>query len=399
MKRIFQYVKKSSRFITIIGLLLFAFCFAMFQGGFVSWFIFFTVLPFLLYSFLLSLVPLQITNVRREMDQSHLVRGDTVNITVRFENKSRFPIVFLVVKELDTDERLYRIEDGHSGHLFLVGFKRKFEWTYSLEGLKRGEHQLSALEFTFTDFFGWTVRKKLVTEPHTVMVYPKTIDMKYASLQMQYDQGVVASKYSIVKDTSMVTGVRDYQAGDRFSWIHWKSFAKSGNLKTKEFEDRQSQSLFVCIDRATTEHFEDVVDLTGSIMKAIVKRNGDVAFLSGGENRVFYPIVRTDIQLEKVMHHLAIVKPDAVSSMESVLRSERQLNNSILLVITGKLTDELKHFLMDGSKYARAVVCFVVVTKEQYKRIDESNTRFGNSRVIYLTPEMFSQAFTEVNKP
>lgn len=399
MRRIKQYLKKSGRFITIITLLVLSFCYAMFQGGFVSWFIFFTVLPFLVYSLLLSLVPLQITNVRREMEPTQLVRGDSVRITVSFENKTRFPIVFLVVKELDMDERFYRIEDGRSSNLFLVGFKRHFEWTYSLENLQRGEHQFSALEFTFTDFFGWTARKKIIDEPHKLIVYPKTVDMKYASLQMQYDQGVVASKYSIVKDTSMVTGVRDYQAGDRFSWIHWKSFAKSGDLKTKEFEDRQSQSLFVCIDRATAQHFEEVVDLTGSIMKGIVKRNGDVAFLSGGENRVFYPSVRTDIQLEKVMHHLAVVKPDAVSSMESVLRTERQLNNAILIVITGKQTEELKHFLMDGSKYARAVVCFVVVTKEQYKGIDESSTRFANSKVIYLTPDMFSQAFTEVNKP
>lgn len=399
MNGIKRYLKKGGRFIAIMALLVFAFCFAMFQGGFVSWFIFFTVLPFLLYSLLLALVPLQITNVRREIDQSQLVRGDKVHITVSFQNKTRFPIVFLVVKEINMDERLYNMTDGHWSHLFLVGFKRRFEWTYTLENLQRGEHQFSALEFTFTDFFGWTNRKKIVTESLTLIVYPKTIDMKYASLQMQYDQGVVASKYSIVKDTTMVTGVRDYQAGDRFSWIHWKSFAKNGDLKTKEFEDRQSQSLFVCIDRATTKHFEDVVDLTASIMKAIVKRNGDVAFLSGGENRVFYPLVRTDTQLEKVMHHLAVVKPDAVSSMESILRSERQLNNSILLVITGKLTNKLKHFLMDGSKYARAVVCFVVVTKEQYKGIEESNTRVGNSKVIYLTTDMFSQAFTEVNKP
>ena len=399
MNKIVGILKHSRAYFIISVLFLFTFSFAMFQGGFVSWFIFFTILPFLLYSLLLAVIPLRICHVTRDITPTRLTSGDQATIKVRFENKSLFPIVFIVVRELHMDKSFYTMAKGRSSNLFLAGWKRRFEWTYELENLQRGEHQFSALELTVTDFFGWVVRKKVIEQPNTLLVYPKTVDMGYTSLQVQYDQGAVVTKYPVLKDTTMVTGVRDYQPGDRFSWIDWKSFAKNGKLRTKEFEDRQSQSLFVTMDCTAVTNFEEVVELTASMLKSVVKRRGDVAFLSGGESRVYYPTIRTSLQLEKVMQHLAVVQPNAVLTVEGLLRDERELNNSTLILITGQLTDDLKTFLLKSTKYARAVICFVVVTKEQLKQQQGTPMKFPNAKIVYVTKDMFSQAFTEVNKP
>ena len=40
MSKVVKILKQSGRYLTIIGVFIFTFCFAMFQGGFVSWFIF-----------------------------------------------------------------------------------------------------------------------------------------------------------------------------------------------------------------------------------------------------------------------------------------------------------------------------------------------------------------------
>lgn len=398
-KKIIKAAKQGGRLLTVAGLLALTFCFAMFQGGFVSWFVFFTLLPFLLYSLLLAVMPIRIGELEREIAPAKLQRGGKARVTVRFRNRAILPIVFLAVRELDLDERFYRVAAGSAGTLFFAGWRRSFEWTYELEDLQRGEHTLSALEVKATGFFGWVTRHKTIVQPYKLLVYPRTVDMNYASLQVQYDQGALAARYAIAKDTTLVTGVRDYQAGDRFSWIHWKSFAKNGQLRTKEFEDRQSQKLFLCIDRTVSSQFEEVVELTASMLQAIVSRNGDVAFLSGGDGRVFYPAIRAEAQLEQVMRHLAVVKADTGLPLEQLLRNERELNSSILILVTGSMTDGLKGFLTNGSKYARAVICFVVVPKEEYASYKGASMRFTNSRVIYLTKEMFGQAFTEVNKP
>ena len=56
--------------------------------------------------------------------------------------------------------------------------------------------------------------------------------------------------------------------------ISRKSFAKNGELRTKEFEDKQSQNTFVLIDRAVQKNFEHVVDYAASYVYKIVKQRG-----------------------------------------------------------------------------------------------------------------------------
>ncbi|MEO4055478.1 DUF58 domain-containing protein [Solibacillus sp. CAU 1738] len=395
MKKVRTFLKDSGRVLSVVALIIFTFCFAMFQGGFVSWFIFFTVIPFLIYSVLLSLVPLRFSQIEREVLPTHLKRGDDLLITVRFRNKTFFPLIFMTVREISHFEK-----QSEHGKLFFVGIKREFEWTYVIEDLQRGEYQFKGLEFIVTDFFGWTIRQKQVRAPQVFLVYPKTTDLAFSSMHMQYDQGAALSKYSIVKDTTMATGVRDYQPGDRFSWIHWKSFAKNSTLRTKEFEDRQSQQIFVCLQQNSSKLFEEAVDLTASIMKIIVKNRVDVSFATAGENRLNMPFVRTESQLEKVMQHLAVVEANGENTAATLLRGDqKELSRSVLVIVTGELTKDCKEVLMDSAKYTRAVICFVVVTKEQLKTIDAPQRTIGQSRVVYLTEDMFSQAFTEVNKP
>ena len=395
MKKFRTLLKDSGRVLSIVALIVLTFCYAMFQGGFVSWFVFFTVIPFLIYSVLLYIIPLKFSLIERKIQQGQLKRGDDVLMTIRFRNSTWFPLVFITVRELDHFEK-----QSEYGKIFFVGFKRTFEWTYVLEDVKRGEYRFNGLEITVTDFFGWTIRQKQVVSPEVYYVYPKTTDIIFSTMQMQYDQGTALSKYSIVKDTSIVTGVRDYQHGDRFSWIHWKSFAKDSTLRTKEFEDRQSQQIFVCLEQSSSKYFEEAVDLTASIMKAIVKNRVDVSFATAGNNRLFMPLIKTDSQLQKVMHHLAVVEANGENTAESIMRGEqKELSHSVLVIITGDLTKSCRQTLLNSSKYSGAVICFVVVSKEELKTIAKKERRLGRSRVVYLTEEMFSQAFTEVNKP
>ena len=76
----------------------------------------------------------------------------------------------------------------------------------------------------------------------------------------------------------MATGVRDYQSGDRVTWIHWKSFARTQTLMTKEFEDRRSQELFILMDGQTVKTFEELVELTASILKEASSHQAGIGF-------------------------------------------------------------------------------------------------------------------------
>ena len=382
----------------VVFLLIVTFSFAMFQGGFVSWFIFFAVLPFLLYTILLQFVPVRITNIKRTIKPDFVTRGSKVSVHVTFQNKTLFPLLFLTVREKMNNADLEIHMEGKSQNLFLVLFKRNFEWEYELRNIPRGEFHFEGLEVVVTDFFGWIEREILVPKHDLMLVYPKIVDVQNAQINLHYDQGNTNVTRSLVKDTTIATGIRKYEAGDRFSWIHWKSFAKSGELKTKEFEDIQAQNVVVYLDRSSQPNFEGVVDLCASLLKVGVSARADVSFFTAGEERKLFPLIRTESQLERVMQYLAVTKMDQYTSfIEHAIRSEQQLvSRSIAFILTSHVDENLELLLMSGSKLARAIICFVVVSEDSYPNMDRSKRYPGKNKIIYLTEAMFSQALLEV---
>ena len=394
MKKLKTYLRSGGRFTATLLLAVITFSYAMFQGGFVSWFVFYSLTPFLLYSLLLSFAPIKIEEVHREITPSKLHRGDSAKVTVSFRNTTWIPLIFMTVQEIGIDRKF----KGSFNQIYFVGWKRKFEWSYELDDLKRGKMQFEGIRFIFTDFFGWTIRTKVVEENKSLVILPKISRIKYKPLQMQFEHGGVAAPFSMVKDTSLVTGIRDYQSGDKYSWIHWKSFAKNETLRTKEFEDRQTQDIFLAIEQSSTKNFEHAVDLTASILQSVIKNHGDISFLSTGEKKEIFPKLKSQSRLEKVMQHLAVIEPDSKQSIDSILGNEMGLINSATLVlVTGELSKELKDFFVNSSKFARGIVCFVV--SDQKEKVIEKRLSVGNVKVIHITDDQFENAFTEVMKP
>lgn len=389
-----QFLKQGGRVATVFLLLVLTFCFAMFQGGFVSWFVFFAVVPFLLYAIALAFVPIEIEQVERQFTPKKLVRGDRVQVEVTFRIRSKLPLLFMSMSELPMDASFYEGAKGHTSKLVIVGFKRHFHWTYELYDLQRGEHHFDGLVVVFTDFFGWTVRKKVTYKKEMFLVYPKMRPLKVNSIRTEYEQGALSSPFSLVKDTSMVTGVREYQSGDRFSWIHWKSFAKSGTLRTKEFEDKQAQTILVVLDHVQSGQFEQSIDFSASFLQGIVKERAEVSFLSVGDNRFYSSSIKTEGQLQKVYEHLAVVQPDASFAVEALLQTEEQLvKRAIVVLITGQWNERLEQMLQRNIYTANAILCYVV-TEEARMPLQFG----GRNQVVFVQPGRFAEAFTGVNK-
>lgn len=385
--------KRSRQIILLVVLIFITFSYAMFQGGFVSWFLFYTLMPFFLYALILSFIPIKIQNIQREIIPTRFVRGKSGQVKVQFQIQSWFPFIYLTVQEIGA--RDIRKEKA----MFFVGWKRHFEWSYELHHLKRGIYHFEGLQLEFHDFFGWMTRKKTIHCPQSLIVYPNVFPISYKPVQLQNEQGGNAFQFSLMKDTTLVTGVRNYQSGDQFSRIHWKSFAKDETLRTKEFEDRKSQKLFLLLDRTVEQHFDDVVDLTASIIQAVVKHYEEISFLSVGQDRFYEPNITTAIQVEKVLEHLALVKPDSQLSIDSILLKEAYLlKGSLVFIITGFLSEEVKSFFAkQGGRFN--IICFVVGNLKEYETMKTSIREHPNVKIVPITKEMFYQAFTEVTKP
>ena len=149
----------------------------------------------------------------------------------------------------------------------------------SLMSSRAGNIFLNPLRLRIGDPLGLFEKEKTFTVEGKIIVYPAYTELLYRPFENHYDQGLTASRERVQRDTSMATGVRDYQPGDRFSWINWKASAKRNVIMTKEFEQRQSHDVFVVMDCVPDKHFEPVVSFTASLAAGhFEKRSPDRSF-------------------------------------------------------------------------------------------------------------------------
>ena len=277
------------------------------------------------------------------------------------------------------------------------------EWEYEIERMPRGEHILKGLKSNYPTFSDGFEKRILFEVKHTVLVYPKITDIDYIPMDTQYDRGTMASPLNIIKDTTMATGIRDYQSGDRVTWIHWKSFARTQTLMTKEFEDRRSQELILVLDGRPSEAFEEQVELAASILKEASNHQAGIGFATTGPGQFTFPFIQSEEHLQRALIHLAKIKPagDSSTVMSSRYGSELQRGGSIIL-ITGSPDWPFIQSVVQNSKNASSVICFIVLKGDGVKRETfVEDVRIAKSRGITvqtLTQNQFREAFKGVTR-
>ncbi|MEK4967205.1 DUF58 domain-containing protein [Cytobacillus sp. FSL R7-0696] len=395
MRRWLFAVKGVWKLVLLFLLLLITFSYAMFQGGFVSWFLFYSFLPFGLYAFALAMYPLHRIHVKRELSSQEVSAGDTLSIRLSIHMDTTFPLFFLVVEDHITSSLQMK------KYMLFPGFRKNIVVSQAFKEIPRGEHVFRYVRLKIGDPLGLIEREVNMSLEDRMIVYPTYEEMVYQPFSHQFDQGMTASDERVQRDTSMATGVREYQPGDRFSWINWKTSAKRNEMMVKEFEQRKSHDVYLLMDRFPEVYFEAIVSFTASLVHAILRKGAQVGFLSAGRNRVEFPILGGEGQLQRIFYHLATVKADSKRPLEQVLDVERSLaqQNDQLLLVTAKLN---KRLIEKASFYSQkgSVTIFLVKRKEEQAvqeeiRLKDTATSRG-IRIQIVHEGQFSAAFSEV---
>ena len=386
------------RFAFILLVLVSAFVYAMFQGGKVSWTIFYMIVPFVCYSILLFFYPLSDLMAERTIRTPNVQKGERLVVSVTLRRKYRFPLLYTVATERWAERDVAALAGNRLKHLFILGLRKKVTWDYEIDEMPRGEHVLQGIEVEVSDFFGWIRKTKFIAVTDTILIYPKTVGIEYVASDTQYDRGSAASPFHIVKDTTMVTGVRDYQAGDRVAWIHWKSFARTQTLMTKEFEDRRSQEILVMLDGRQSTMFEERVELAASILKEAAKQKVGLAFMTASAEGAVFPFIQSEEQLHRVLVHLAKVKPTQEETVQlSTSRGAILQHGGSIVVIAGRLDEPFIQAMLRNVDNAQSILCLLVGKRDDPKM--EAAVQSARSRGItvrVLEQGQFARAFKEV---
>ncbi|WP_342429268.1 DUF58 domain-containing protein [Neobacillus sp. FSL H8-0543] len=403
MRKWWSPFKKVWKFIVLLLLLLLTFSYAMFQGGFVSWFLFYSFLPFAIYSFALSFYSLSGIEVIRNIEKSTYNAGEPLRVMVTVKRRSSFPLFYLFIADQLDDILMNTHQQKKTKVLILPGFKKEFSFDYVIDKLPRGEHLFHSFTLKTGDLLGLIEKEVSYPIENKVIVYPAYTDLLYRPFENPFDQGMTASRERVQRDTSMAVGIRDYQPGDRFSWINWKASAKRNEIMTKEFEQRQSHDVFLVMDCVPDKRFEAIVSFTASMQRAVLKKGARMGLLTVSDQRSFYPLGGGEKQQQLLLFHLAKIRAKANASFDKVLETEGlfvQQTVSFLLVTTQLTKSLIEKASFLGQRKGKITLFLIKGEKEAPTSAELSLIAMANARgvrVIMVHEGDYAAAFSEVN--
>ncbi|MFC2949482.1 DUF58 domain-containing protein [Virgibacillus sediminis] len=357
-------MKGSMRFIwnLLFILILFAalFAYAMFQGGFTSWFLFFGFLPIFLYQLAFLFYPLRHWKLERDISAETVRAGDTVTVKVRIERRFPFPLFYCIFEEVfpeglhkkDEQQRKYRYM-AHPQKSRMVrdvkravfpSFRRRFEFSYELKDLPRGVHDLNGVKVRTADLFGLVRKEYLFPVKDQLNVYPAEVPIQLADKWSSLGEGSAASSRTW-NHSNIATGAREYAPGDKVAWIDWKQTARRNEIMTKEFEQEKGTDILLVLNSCWHQGmnmlaYEAAVEVAASLLAFIRRESAQAGLLIVGEESICFP-VHEEEQASRAAQQLAKIQPSRSGPFVWKLKEEifRLKEENVILFITTQLDE------------------------------------------------------------
>ncbi|WP_027955708.1 DUF58 domain-containing protein [Halobacillus kuroshimensis] len=420
MKQTFSLAGKGAVVVLLFTAL---FSYAMFQGGFVSWFLFYAFLPFLLYMIGVLVYPIRKWEVEHQLSRRYALGGETVEVEVTLKRRFPFPVYYCVIEEYlppslkKVDEHLEKYKDMTKTEMYheqrnikkvvFPWFSRRISYRYELQKVPRGAHAFKAIRVKTGDFFGFVKKEQVYKHTNELLVFPYVRPVKMKDRVYSFEQGTSPSFKLNEKNTNIVTGVREYMPGDRFAWVDWKTTAKKNEMMTKEFEQEKSVEMLMILNTGAHSDmdilsFEGAVEFSASLVKEFHQQSSPLSFMTLGEDRRYFPYHQDPARQQQIQGHLARVRPVGQQPFASQLERERPSVPSgvLLMVVSHELDRDVQAALSKLAKKSKRLVFFYVRPHERMTFQDHQLIKQLKSRgvvVNLLSEEQMTQKEFEVN--
>jgi uncharacterized protein (DUF58 family) len=211
---------------------------------------------------------------------------------------------------------------------------------------QRGVFQLGPVFAESGDPFGLFRRRRQIDGASTLVVYPVALPLAgFGRIDGELTGGALQGE-RVQHTTTNDAGVRDYQPGDTFNRIHWRSTARQRQLMVKEFELDPFADIWLVLDldertmagRGVESVEEYAVTICASLAKYFLDENRAVGFAAQGLNLSPDRGMR---QLLKIYEVLAFVRPVRNTSLDELLVTEQRRfsRTDTVVVVTGSRED------------------------------------------------------------
>ena len=235
---------------------------------------------------------------------------DSYPLNLKISNsKKRIPSYCLHVEFPQDPKGRYRI--GPSAYVYQLPPRSSVDRCLIFTGLQRGPARILNVHLKTSFPFGFFVKTKTLPIHLETLIFPiiKEVILPSPEEYSQEGEGTIG----LAGDD--LYSIREYQPGDPMAAVHWKSSAKTGALRVKEFSKGglHNYTLFLNIlDPQTNaivgpETLENRVSETASLAYHLIRR-GDEVSLKTPEMQT--PSANTETHLEHILKILARVGYD-----------------------------------------------------------------------------------------
>lgn len=213
------------------------------------------------------------------------------------------------------------------------------EMTLHLMPARRGRLRLTGLTVARIDPLGLFRAQVHQPQEQSALILPKRYPVPRLALpgRRRYQQGGVALS-SAVGDSQEFVSLRDYRAGDPLRRVHWKSWARTGKLIVKEYQDEYFIRHGLVLDTfgAPGEAFEEAVSAAASFACSVLTQESLLDLLFVGAQAHCVTAGRGLGGAERLLEVLAGVQPSDQPFDElsrSVLRRRGELSGCLIVLL------------------------------------------------------------------
>ncbi len=348
----------------LLGWLL-SLAFALNTGRELAWNIFYLLTAAIVLSALWAYANVNGVRVARFTRARRAQVGKMAEEQFEVRNLSRLPKLWLEVRDFST------LPAHHASHVVSsLGGKRRQRWIVRTVCQQRGRFMLGPLTLTSGDPLGLFRFSRTLPATSPIVVYPITVDIPAFNPPIGILTGGDAMRRRHYVTTN-VSGVRDYEPGDSYNRIHWKSVARTGRLVVKEFELDPTADLWLIVDMDRNVHVkapwhpverdegpavlwkesrhgialapsteEYVVSAAASLARHFILRNRSVGLIAHSRHREVIQADRGERQLTKILETLAVIEPLGNIPFSQVLTGEGQsLSRHTTLIVISSSPD------------------------------------------------------------
>jgi uncharacterized protein (DUF58 family) len=294
----------------------------------------------LLIAYLLSVIGLRALYFERRTRALRAEVGSYFDERIIVENRSWIPKLWLEIEDLGQ----------HPEHTasFVVSLGPYGRFVRPVHTLcrQRGVFQLGPIFAESGDPFGLFRQRSQIDDASSLVVYPVALPLaSFGRVDGELTGGALQGE-RVPHTTTNVSGVREYQPGDTFNRIHWRTTARQRQLMVKEFELDPFADIWLVLDlderimvgRGVESVEEYAVTICASLAKFFLDENRAVGFAAQG---LHLSPDRGTRQLLKILEVLAFVRPVRGTPVAELLVAEQRrfARTDTVVVVTASRDD------------------------------------------------------------